>query len=439
MAKIYVLDTSVLLYDPDSLSNFDDNNIVIPFAALAELDNKKSKPGQIGYNARQVSRILDNLSSQNHGLRNFFPYEKGSIKITGTSTEFLNKNIPFELQTESLYKDIEIIATALKEQSESKDEVILVSKDSNVRIIGRQCGVITEDYRRARIENTSELWQPKELDIEDELYSNIMSNHIDKLPQVFIDQEYVCNDYVTIKNYNESKSGLVRILDNGIMAIGKTKHNPYGIEAKNREQIFALNALMDESIDILTLSGTTGSGKTLLAIAAGLDQVEQGVYDKIIVMRSIVSVGKDLGTLPGFVDEKVGPYMKAIYDNIDFMIQSENKSPIKPHEYLIQSGKIEIEAFALIRGRSINNAFIIVDEAQNSTKLELKTAISRAGKGTKIVITGDINQIDNNYLDRDSCGLTHVAKAFRGQVNAAHVNLIKAERSRLSEQSDMLL
>lgn len=439
MPKIFVLDTSVLLFDHNALSNFQDNDIVIPITVLEELDNFKIGNDTKNFEAREVIRYLDKLS-ENKNLHDWINQgtKNGRIKI------YNGNNKEMEVNAESVYggekNDHKILNVALilsREQKKSK--VVLVTKDINLRIKAKALGIDAEDYRTGKVEdmdNVSEgTFALNNLDakIIQEIYAKsfVKENNILK-------GNKVANGYYVLNNCTQS--ALVRYDESSDCICKVDKNYAYGIKPKNAEQTFAIDALLNDDIKLVALQGVAGTGKTMLALAAALEQM--GNYEKIILTRPIVPLSnKDIGFLPGDADDKISPYMMPLWDNLNF-IKSQHKEKSKKSSIVDQlktEGKLEVTALTFIRGRSLSNVFFIVDEAQNLTPHEIKTIITRAGEGTKIVFTGDVHQIDTPYMDERSNGLTYIIDKLKGQALFAHIKLEKGERSELANLANKLL
>jgi PhoH-like ATPase len=457
--KIFVLDTSVVIHDPQCIQTFGDNDIVVPLALISEIDGFKTGDDQKGFNAREFSRVLDRLKEEHETLLTFVPLPEpatGGICISGAQDYV--KKVPLEF--DQARKDREIIATALRWATEHKDRpVILVSKDTNVRLMGHACGLVTEDYKRGKIKNLDQLTHNATV-------VTVEDQHVDRLMR---------EGWLSISELGKQAEGLrenqcITLLGNGDSharsALASVERHPEGIMLRrlikdecrlwslmprNREQIFASALLRNPAVRLITLVGKAGTGKTLLAMAAGLDQVmepKRRLYRKIVVMRPLISVGKEMGWLPGDVNEKIHPWMKPIFDNVQFLLGDEKGAKQEKEnghghqvklQQLLEQGVIELEALSFVRGRSINDAFIVIDEAQNLTPHEIKTLMTRAAGKSKVVLTGDLQQIDTPYLDAHSSGLTHVVKKFAEHPIAGHVTLVKGERSELAELAADLL
>jgi len=450
-AKIFVLDTSVVIHDPLALGQFGEHDLVIPLAVLSEVDMFKIGEDQKAFHAREFSRKLDAMKELHATLLEFVPLPEpatGRIRLSGAG-EWLSK-VPREF--DQMRKDREIIATALRwHESEPEREVVLVSKDTNVRLMGHACGLATEDYKRGQIRDVDALRNgPLVLDVDEGLIDRLQREGtlpLSELESIGLKR----NQCLTLVCPGTSKSALAVV--NGtpdapmLRRLQRDEARLWNLVPRNREQIFASNLLRDPEIRLLSLVGKAGTGKTLLALAAALEQVadpKRRLYRKIVVVRPFIAVGKELGWLPGDVGEKMQPWMKPVFDNISLLLGDEKEAKKEGREIirvqqLLDQGILELEPLTFVRGRSINDAFLIIDEAQNLTPHEIKTLLTRAAGRSKVVLTGDPGQIDTPYLDSHSSGLTHVVKKFAGQPIAAHVTLTKGERSELAELAADLL
>ncbi|PLX98474.1 MAG: phosphate starvation-inducible protein PhoH [Desulfuromonas sp.] len=438
MKKIYVLDTNVLLHDPQALFKFEDNDVVIPITVIEEIDRFKKDQSETGRNARHVSRFLDGLRKKSRlfeGVR----IESGGILRVLLFTENSLKRLPPELQDDR--GDNRILAVALDLKAEGGKGIVFVTKDTNLRIKADALGLIAEDYESDKVSI-------------DELYSGTKDVLVDKdaIDRFYndgfidLDGDYLPNQCLTLADAaNPSHTALGRFdatMRRVVALIKVPKEGVWGIHPRNREQQFAMDMLLNEDIQLVTLVGKAGTGKTLLAIAAGLlKSADDGQYNRLLVSRPVFPLGKDLGFLPGDVEEKLAPWMQPIFDNVELLLGSVDEQGKRKRGYreLVELGLLEIEALTYIRGRSIPMQYLIVDEAQNLTPHEIKTIITRAGEGTKIVLTGDPYQIDNPYVDSSSNGLTYVVEKFKEQDIAGHVILSKGERSCLAELAANLL
>jgi PhoH-like ATPase len=433
--KNYVLDTNVLLHDARAFYAFADNNVIIPIYVIEEIDTFKKDQSELGRNARQVARLLDQHRSNHGGLAQPQPMENG-----GTVRVALSKNPIKNPSYDSRSMDQRILEIALEvRDGDPKTSTILVTKDVNMRVRGDALGLDTVDF------------EPERISI-DELYPG---NREVLVPPGTIDKFYAdgnvvvdapglhANEFLTLKD-EAGKSALTRWDKNITKAVPvrKLREGVWGIKPRNREQHFALDLLLDDSVKCVTLVGKAGTGKTLLAIAAGLQKVtEEQVFSKLLVSRPIFPLGRDIGYLPGTIEEKLNPWMQPIYDNLELLLglNKSDKKDGRSYAELVDLGYVEIEPLTYIRGRSLPNVYMIVDEAQNLTPHEVKTIITRAGEGTKIILTGDPYQIDHPYLDSSNNGLTTVAERFKNEMIAGHIILSKGERSQLAELATQIL
>jgi PhoH-like ATPase len=439
MKKIFVLDTNVLLHDPRAIFSFEDNDVTIPIVVIEELDKFKKGIDEMGRNARQVSRILDEYR-QKGKLSQGVPLDGGGslrVELNHQSTE----RLPPELIATKA--DNRILATALNLKHDNLP-VILVTKDTNLRIKADALGMRAEDYESDTI-TLDELYSGEtELLVEPDAINGFYAQGEYAPPA---DPRPFPNEFALLKNSaNPSQTALGRYQQqkNVFVPITNTKHGVWGINAKNKQQQFALDLLLNDDIRLVTLVGKAGTGKTLLALAAGLEKtIEARTFQRLVVSRPVFPLGKDLGFLPGDIEEKLRPWMQPIRDNLDFLMGASavagRVKGKKDLQSLFDLGMIEVEPLTYIRGRSMPNQYLIVDEAQNLTPHEIKTIITRAGEGTKVVLTGDPYQIDNPYIDSSSNGLTFVVDRFKGEPIAGHITLVKGERSDLAELAATLL
>ncbi|MDA3891534.1 MAG: PhoH family protein [Salinivirgaceae bacterium] len=437
--KFFILDTNVLLHDFSCIYNFQDNDIVIPIVALEELDKFKKGNDQINFNAREFTRSLDSL------IEGDIPTEGISLG-KGRGKLFLETGKPFSQEMKDSFGEqtadhrILAIANHLKNKN-NKRKVILVTKDINLRVKAKSLGIFAEDYSSDKVQNIDELHKGIDTieNMEADLINRLYQNY-DGIPiaDFGFKREIEAHEYIILKSIGKSALTHFNPLQKTLDCIEKKKI--FGIEPRNAEQTFSLDALMRPEVSLVSLTGKAGTGKTLLALAAALQQ--NHMYDQVFLARPIVPLAnRDLGFLPGDVNDKIGPYMLPLYDNlgvIKHQFKTNSKEVLKIEE-MLKDEKLLITPLAYIRGRSLSNIFFIVDEAQNLTPHEIKTIVTRAGEGTKIVFTGDINQIDSPYLDTKSNGLTYLTDRMKGQELFAHVNLIKGERSILAELASDLL
>jgi len=442
LKKNFILDTNVLLHDPRSLFAFDDNNVVVPIYVIEEIDNFKRDLSSLGRNARQVARYLDEFRARGKlregvGLGD----GKGSIRVL-----FAERALPAEWAVGHNNVDDRILAVAVEVRDREQElPAVFVTKDTNLRIRADALGLRAEDYDVEEV-------------VLDELWSGVDEEEVDgQAVNDFYTAGFVAcppengdppppNEFVVLRdrdNVQHSAVGKYNAARQGYVPLIKIpKEGVWGIRPRNKEQAFALDLLLNDEVRLVTIVGKAGTGKTLLAIAAGLQKtMEDGIYQKLLVSRPIFPLGRDIGYLPGDVEEKLNPWMQPIFDNVEYLMnlsRSEKKQGRGYHE-LMDLGILEIEPLTYIRGRSIPNQYIIVDEAQNLTPHEVKTIITRVGDGTKIVLTGDPYQIDNPYVDQTNNGLIHVANRFKTERLAGHITMHKGERSPLAELAANLL
>lgn len=437
--KTYVLDTNVLLYSAQALESFEDNRVVIPMAVIEELDKFKKHQDELGRNARQVIRRLDDLRKKG-SLFNGVSLDNGNgkpagvlqvIAGSGTVVEGMDMNLP----------DNRILRVAYNLHNDGKSSgtsVILISKDINLRLKADSLGIPVEDFERQRV-NFDELFSgERELEVPvsaiDEFYKNGFIEMEDSLYP---------NEFAVLRDENK-RSALGWKRGKRIEPIPhEFSDKAWNVTPRSKEQRMALAILMDPTIQVATLVGQAGSGKTLLALAAALEcTLQRNLYDRILVSRPIIPMGNDLGYLPGNKDEKLDVWMQPIYDNLDFLLRNDKHDVQvvrRQIDELKRSRKLELEALTYIRGRSIPKQLVIVDEAQNLTPHEVKTIVSRAGEGTKMILTGDPYQIDNVYLDSCSNGLSYIVDRFKGLPLHGHITLRKSERSPLAAAAAELL
>lgn len=436
--KIFVLDTSVLLHDHQSITNFEHHDVAIPITVLEELDKFKIGNDTKNFSAREVIRFIDKLSGS-HSLQDWIPLGSGHGKF-----KVILVSNPEGLDAETIYargkNDHKIINSALHlKEKNAKTDVIMVTKDINLRIKAKALGIVAEDYETGKV--ALENIQPSSVctveNVDSEQIRQIFTKgHIEE--NDILGTNKIANGYYILKN---GKSSSLAVYNPHLDRIERIeKEFVYGIKPKNAEQAFALNALLNPDIKLVALQGVAGTGKTLLALASALEQHKK--YHQIILARPIVPLSnKEIGFLPGDADDKIGPYMEPLWDNLKFIKSQfgENEKKRKAITELEENGKFVITPLAFIRGRSLSNIMFIVDEAQNLTPHEIKTIITRAGDNTKIVFTGDVNQIDTPYLDEHSNGLAYLMDRLRGQNLFAHVKLEKGERSELANLANDLL
>jgi PhoH-like ATPase len=442
--KNFVLDTNVLLHDPRALYSFADNHVIIPIYVLEEIDSFKKDQSDLGRNAREVARQLDNCRALGR-LSEGVPIAHGGLLRVAIG----KRALPDPLRTAQIADNF-ILAVALEVRDvEPQIKTYLVTKDVNLRVRGDALGLSTLDYDAEKI------------DIQ-ELYSGTRELEV---PGAKIDQFYQDgsatidapdlkpNEYLLLKDtQSPGHTALARwdAVGKRAVPVRKLREGVWGIRPRNKEQHYALDLLLNDDIKLVTLVGKAGTGKTLVAIAAGLQKVvEESAYIKLLVSRPVYPLGRDIGFLPGDIEEKLNPWMQPIYDNVEFLLgfnkdgkdgrDPKDKSKNRSYAEMMDLGFIEIEPLTYIRGRSIPNQYMIVDEAQNLTPHEVKTIITRVGDGTKIILTGDPYQIDNPYVDSGNNGLTTVVERFKNEALAGHVTLTRGERSALAELASNVL
>lgn len=429
-----MLDTNVLLHDPGALLSFEDNTVVVPIYVIEEIDTFKKQLSELGRNAREVSRRLDEyrrLGQLSRGV----PLENG-----GHLRVILDpQSNTFDGGSRSVDDALLRIAKTLQ-AGEPDVPVILVTKDTNLRIKADALELAAEDFEADQVRLSEISSRQREMKVDSSVIEDFLKTGTMAIPP----GEFEPNTYLNLldsKDGGRSVLARVNLRDGVVQRLKPLRDEVFGLKPHNREQYFALDALMDDEIKLVTLMGKAGSGKTLLALAAGLHKTRnEGTYLKMLVSRPIFPLGRDVGYLPGRIEEKLDPWMQPIYDNLEFLLESQQGKKHPPSiDKLMSTGILGIEPLTYIRGRSMPNQFILVDEAQNLTPLEVKTIVSRVGEGTKIVLTGDPTQIDNPYVDAASNGFNHLVQRFRGVPLAAHVELVKGERSALAELASDIL
>jgi PhoH-like ATPase len=433
--KNYILDTNVLLHDPNSLLAFKGNTVLIPIEVIEEIDRFKRESSELGQNARNVSRTLDGLRAKGHLNKGVKLENGGTLRII-----FHDRNGdggPFGANT----VDSRIVSLSMAiHKAEPKVPTILVTKDINLRIKADTVGLPAEDYESDRVLLT-------------DLYTGMIELTVpaEKMSRFRVEGEldlnghgkYFPNEYCTlVEETNPKRTALTKVDPTGtkLVPILDCREGIWGIKPRNREQHFAFDALLDDRVKLVTLMGKAGTGKTLMAMAAGLKRtVLDREFRRLVVARPTVSMGRELGFLPGSLEEKLNPWMQPIHDALELLSDLNMGSDHRRSTDLMRSGTIVVEALSYIRGRSIAHQFMVIDEAQNLTPLEVKTIITRVGTGTKIIFTGDPYQIDNPYIDSSSNGFNYIISKFRDQAIAAHIELQKGERSELAELAANIL
>jgi PhoH-like ATPase len=433
--KNYILDTNVLLHDPNSLVNFKENTVLVPIEVIEEIDHFKREATELGRNARTVSRMLDGFRGEGSLSAGVDLPNGGKLKIV------FRKNSRTEtiFTQDSVDNRILLLASWIQ-KSQPKSATILVSKDINLRIKADALGLMAEDYETDRVFITDLYTGMVELTVSAEKMASFRARG-----ELVLDggRQYFPNEFCTLMDEaSPKKAALTKVDATGtkLIPILDCRDGVWGIKPRNREQHFALDALLDDRVKLVTLMGKAGTGKTLVAMAAGLKRVvNDREFNRLIVARPTVSMGKELGFLPGSLEEKLAPWMQPIHDALEMLSDLNMGRDHHRAADLMRNGSIMVEALSYIRGRSIANQFMIIDEAQNLTPLEAKTIVTRVGNGTKIVFTGDPYQIDNPYVDSSSNGFNYLISRFRDQPIAAHIELQKGERSELAELAANIL
>jgi PhoH-like ATPase len=442
--KTFVLDTNVLLHNPNALFMFKDNEVVIPFDVIEELDKFKAGTDDLGRNARTVIRHLDRLRDRGNLSQGVpIPETNGHVRVILEQNQQLcpglNVNTP----------DNRIICCAFTLRQDGK-RVVFISKDINARIKSDALGMVTEDFEAQKVDFEKLYTGWRELPAPAKLIERLFAEKQVKLTELSDGGEpFHVNEFVLLKDESSaSHTALARVRGDGSVAPVRPRRGPvFGILARNLQQTMALDLLLDDSVKLVSLIGSAGTGKTLLAIAAGMTKVlNDNVYTKLLCARPIMPLGRDIGYLPGDKDQKLTAWMQPIFDNMAYLLSNRLSSDgtHAPHsaatltsveqriDQLVESGQVVLEPLTYIRGRSIPNQYMIVDESQNLTPHEVKTIASRVGEGTKLVLTGDATQIDNPYLDSSSNGLSYLVERLKGKPIVGHVTLAKSERSELA-------
>ena len=449
MKKAFVLDTNVLLFDPLAIYKLGANDVVIPIVVIEEIDRFKREMSENGRHARHFSRLIDDMRKDGELSKGVKLPNGGmlSVELGG------DHPLPSELAMDKADNKILGLALMLKKE-QPRRPIVFLTKDANLRIKADALGIVAEDYEPSNVEPDQLYSGMSTIKVDpqlvDEFYANKRLAYSDKLyehdkesPKLHPNQYVILKDYV---NPTHTAMGRYSRDLEAIVPLVKPPEGLWGIFPKNAEQAFAVDALLNDEVKLVSLLGKAGTGKTLFAIAAGLAKtVDEGVYQRLLVSRPVFPLGKDIGFLPGTVEEKLNPWMQPIYDNIDFLFgataasRTNRRGAGKGAQELMNQGMLQIEPLTYIRGRTIPQQYLIVDEAQNLTPHEIKTIITRAGDDTKIVLTGDSFQIDNPYVDSANNGLVYLVDRFKGESIAAHVTFLKGERSKLSELASNLL
>jgi PhoH-like ATPase len=441
-SKTFVLDTNVILHDAASINMFQENDVIVPLAVIEELDHFKRGSQVINLNAREFARTLDSMTGSalfNGGIS----MGKGRGKLRIAISKGLAPAIRDAFRDDTPDHRVLSVAYEWQEKLKEKSQIILVTKDVNLRMKAKALGILAEDYTTDRVKSIEELYSGKGVaeNVDDELLVKLFQPPYQVLAKPYLKKlngEALPNKYYILRNTN--RSVLAHLDQNKEFIVKVDKTNIYGINPRNAEQTFAVDALINPSVQLVSMTGKAGTGKTLLALASALHVKKN--YRQIFIARPIVPLSnKDIGYLPGDVESKLAPYMQPLWDNLK-VIQDQFPENDKYHQaidQMIKDQKLVIEPLSYIRGRSLQRIFFIVDEAQNLTPHEIKTIITRAGEGAKVVFTGDIYQIDHPYLDGQSNGLSYLIDRFKGQKLYAHINLEKGERSELAELASNLL
>ena len=447
--KIYVLDTSVCLTDADCILSYSYNDIVLPLKVLEEIDKHKKRQDGAGAHARKIIRSLDELRKKGDlqkGVR--IAKGKGLLRVAKYKSDLLPDDLSRRVP------DHIIITTALSEKAAGSRKVTLVSRDINMRVIANSLGLASEDYTVNQvIKREEDLYSGfKTCLVDDQTVDQFYANEHILLDKEDYPRLYPNQFVMLVSSSNDKKTALCRFYDyhSPLAKVINYKQGLWGIKARNKEQMFAIDLLMDPNVRIVTLVGKAGSGKTLVAIAAGLEQVVSNLsvkamadkqnaletpYKRLVVSRPVIPMGRDIGFLPGSMQEKMAPWLAPIQDNLKFLTGDDQTTL----DQFVGNGLIEMEALTYIRGRSIANAFIVIDEAQNLSAHEIKTILTRVGEGTKIVLTGDIEQIDNIYINETSSGLVHAVEKFKDSDLSGHITLKKGERSKVATYAAKVL
>jgi len=454
LRKAFIIDTNVLLFDPNALFKFGNNDLVIPIVVIEEIDRFKREMSENGRNARHFSRLIDGMRSTGGQISKGVKLPKGGI----LTVELGLGPLPVSMDLEMDRADNRMLALAMSlKKDQPRRPIIFVTKDINLRIKADALGIKAVDYEPEVVRpeeqysgslqlsvdaaKVDEFYSQKKLSVSGDFFKKGMSSTSSGVSGL------LPNEYVILKdNSNPTHTALARYskeLD-CLVPVIKPAEGTWGIFPKNAEQSFAIDALLNDDIKLVSLIGKAGTGKTLLALAAGLAKtVDEGIFHRLLVSRPVFPLGRDIGFLPGDIEEKLNPWMQPIYDNIDFLFGATGSKGRRGlgrgGQELINQGLMQIEPLTYIRGRTIPQQFLIVDEAQNLTPHEIKTIVTRAGDETKVVLTGDAFQIDNPYVDSSNNGLVYLVEKFKEETIASHITLMKGERSKLSELASNLL
>ncbi|MFM2082388.1 MAG: hypothetical protein RL380_1079 [Verrucomicrobiota bacterium] len=435
--KNYIIDTNVLLHDPDSLLNFQDNNVLLPIEVIEEIDTFKRESSELGQNARTISRMLDGFRGAGSLSAGVKLPNGGMLKIVFHKSGDANGHTIFKAHT---VDNLILAHAAVIQKAQPKIPAILVSKDINLRVKADAAGLAAEDYETDRVHIRDLYTGTAELVLSPDKIAAFRANDGMDLAA---DKKLFINEYVSLVDETNPKRTVLAKVDftgTKLVPIIDCREGVWGIKPRNREQHFALDALLDDRVKLVSLMGKAGTGKTLIAMAAGLKRtVLDREFRRLVVARPTISMGKELGFLPGTLEEKLAPWMQPIHDALEMLSDLNMGHDHRRAADLMRSGSIVVEALSYIRGRSIAGQFMIIDEAQNLTPLEAKTIVTRVGNGTKIIFTGDPYQIDNPYVDGSSNGFNYIVSKFKGKSLAAHIELQKGERSELAELAANIL
>ncbi|GAB6034431.1 PhoH family protein [Galenea microaerophila] len=463
--KIYILDTNVLMHDPMALFNFEENDIYLPMTVLEELDANKKGMSEVARNAREANRLIDEIidNATFDEIRSGLPLERIHPKMENApqrlgklffETETLKAKLPTELPSHKADNHIILTGLALQSKYKKQYKITLVTKDINMRIKASTVGLHSEDYYNDRVVEDADLLYPGWEILPEDFFSqhaDEMKSWQDKNGRTFYELKidpkkthWYPNECLISQN-DSGFSAIVRKIEHDKVTLeylqDYTQHPVWGITPRNQEQNMAFNVLMDPDIDFVSLLGSAGTGKTLLTLAAGLEQtLDMNRYDEIIMTRATIPIAEDIGFLPGTEEEKMTPWMGALMDNLEVLTQSDYSTDWEKNSTQdLLSKRIKIKSMNFMRGRTFLNKFIIIDEAQNLTPKQMKTLITRAGPGTKMVCLGNLGQIDTPYLTETTTGLTYIVDRFKSWEHSAHITLIQGERSRLAEYASQNL
>jgi len=443
MKKIFCLDANVLAYDSESIFSFKDNDVIVPLVILEELDNLKKRNDEVGINCRTSIRHLDTLR-QEGCLREGVPLPNGGkLFVIDTSSK---GKLPVELSGPDKVDNILLSVMKSLTEKNPDNQVSLITKDVNLRVKCNFLKILCEDYNKHRVTRTASglFTGVSRIFISEEEMKALYDKKFVNISKETVEENLLYPNELLVIKTGPNNSSAIAMFDkrNCRATLLREYKKVWNLSPRNKEQIFAFNLLLNDSIKLVSLVGPAGTGKTLLAIASGLHQViEEKAYSKLVVSRPVHTVGKDLGYLPGSYEEKMSPWIQPIEDNLKYLLtsSSDKHGNVSIFDMYVDRGIIEVEAIAYMRGRSISDALIIIDEAQNLSVHELKTILTRAGENTKIVLTGDIDQIDNSYVDSVSNGLSYAVEKFKEHEISGHVSMIKGERSELATLASKIL